>query len=165
MKITILRGIPGSGKSSLIPKEDGKSRIVVSADNYFIQPDGTYLFDATKLAEAHNGCLREYVAVVTNPDGHPDELVVDNTNISIEEVGRYYALGLAYGHQVRVVTLLCDPEVAAERNVHGVQYPTCHRMNADILMLINHKNHFVPPWWSWVTKEQNGTFDWDKEGW
>lgn len=55
-KITIIRGIPGSGKSYLARElaQESQSPYICSADDFF-GPD--YDFDVSRLAEAHASCL------------------------------------------------------------------------------------------------------------
>jgi len=53
---------------------------------------------------------------------------VDNTGINVVDIAPYCALALAYGHDLKIITLLCDPEVAAARNVHGVPPASVKRM-------------------------------------
>lgn len=155
MKVTILQGIPGSGKSTLIPV-DRKIRIV-SADHYFVGGDGHYRFDPHKLPDAHGACLRSFARYSAKPDA--DELVVDNTNTTVAEVAPYYALAQAYGHEVRIVHLDCEPEVGAARNLHGVGLEACRSMAARIWKF----RETSPLWWTRVTV--NAEFDWDKSGW
>ena len=58
--LILLRGVPGSGKTTLgnIILFNIQSNIqdVLSADNFFINEKSDYVFDATKLKEAHNEC-------------------------------------------------------------------------------------------------------------
>lgn len=51
MILYLIRGIPGSGKSTLAHKLVNAEN-VCEADQFFYQ-DGTYVFDRTKLKEAH----------------------------------------------------------------------------------------------------------------
>ena len=52
-ELFLLRGLPGSGKSTLAESIGG---IWVEADQYFINKEGEYQFDASKLKEAHKYC-------------------------------------------------------------------------------------------------------------
>ncbi len=49
----IVRGIPGSGKSTFAKQLVGADFLVCEADKYFMV-DGEYKFDATKLKQAHD---------------------------------------------------------------------------------------------------------------
>ncbi len=51
----IARGLPGSGKSTLTKKIANvyPSAVVCAGDDFFIDQNGNYNFDASKLHEAH----------------------------------------------------------------------------------------------------------------
>lgn len=138
-KVTILRGVPGAGKSTYI-KNNLSGAIVCSADHYFIKSDGQYVFDATKLGEAHGQCLRIFEHELLNGEPH---VVVDNTNINAVDIAPYAALALAHGYQLEIITLKVDPDVAHARNIHGVPHRVCvggtHRLEYQ-------EKHFSP-WW------------------
>jgi hypothetical protein len=70
-----------------------------------------------------------------------DTLIVDNTNTSAIEIAPYVALAAAYGVKVELVTVLIDPNVAAQRNTHGVALQGCQRMDAAI------RSRQLPPFW------------------
>lgn len=146
MKVVILCGVSGSGKSTLVRKEY-KTAVVCSADSYFERVDGEYAFDASKLSEAHGLCLRQFVALVTNPGcdfritEYNDVVVVDNTNTTIAEMAPYVALAQAYGHDLEIVTLRCDPVDAAARGKHGVP------LESVIAQSVRLYSRDIPPWW------------------
>lgn len=142
-KLYILQGIPGSGKSTYIQKLVARlapSRYrVVSADNYFVElGGGTYAFDASKLSDAHSQCFRLFINAVQKG---VDVVVVDNTNTSIGEVAPYQLGGQAYGYDVEIVRIQCDPAIAAARNVHGVPPEVVQSLH-DRLAAFK-----APPWW------------------
>lgn len=144
MTVIVMRGIPGSGKTTLIRKR-WPGAVVVSADDHFVGRDGVYRFDPKQLGEAHAECLRRFTSVVSLKGVLvPVTLVVDNTGVSVAEVAPYVALALAYRHEARVVTLRCDPEVAHERNVHGVPRHACDRMAE----LLDSEGGAFPLWWT-----------------
>lgn len=122
-KVTILRGISGSGKTTYASKHYPNT-LVVSADHFFGTPP-RYKFDPEKLPEAHNTCLRLFIEAVRNGRA----VVVDNTNTTVEEIAPYYALAEAYGHEVEIVTIEFDPLVAAQRNVHNVPLEAIERQH------------------------------------
>lgn len=164
MRVTILQGIPGAGKSSLIPFKNSLNvnKRVVSADAYFTDAEGNYRFDPTKLPQAHARCLREYTTLLTLLNSEPQaEIVVDNTNTTVAEVAPYYALAQAYGYAVRIVYLPCYPEVAAARNLHGVTREGCERMAATIQQRWERE---CPIWWRRVTASKV-SFNWETDGW
>lgn len=117
-KCVIMRGVSGAGKSSFLERHFPDFR-VCSADNYFVTPNGVYVFEAAKLQEAHLHCLREFVADVTH--GRP-LLAVDNTNLRVAELAPYYQVAAAHGYAVHMFFLVVSPSVAAARSLHGVPY-------------------------------------------
>lgn len=57
-KLTVCRGLPGSGKTSLANKLAEKtSGICIAADDFFTHEDGTYHFNFNLLEVAHNYCI------------------------------------------------------------------------------------------------------------
>lgn len=123
MEVLVMRGLPGSGKSTWIDKHlrDNKYCIdVCSADAFWIDHEGEYLFDIKKLGEAHALCLKRFITIITYPTDF-DYIVVDNTNIQVWEMASYIQIAVAYGFKVRIIDL-CDvkKEVAMERGIHGV---------------------------------------------
>jgi hypothetical protein len=136
MQVIILRGIPGAGKSTFT-----RNRKKVSADSFF-EKDGEYRFDPSLLPHAHGKCLRDFIGLCQSADD--DQLIVDNTNISIVEIAPYAATALAYGHDLKIMTLDCDPEIAAARNIHGVPRKTVLSMHKRMM----DENMRFPPWWS-----------------
>jgi predicted kinase len=114
MKVTILSGIPGSGKSTFA-SGTGAGAIVCSADDWFCR-SGEYRFNVCELGDAHGECLKKFVEAIQQGR----DTVVDNTNTTSEEIVPYYAVAAAYGAQIELITVLCDHKKAAARNVHGV---------------------------------------------
>ena len=115
MKATIMIGVSGSGKSTWAKKCRAES-IVVSADHYFTDQEGRYNFDPKKLGEAHGRCLREFV----NTCQAGKDVLVDNTNTSVEEIAPYYAIAKAYGYEVEFVFIEFPWNHAAAENIHNV---------------------------------------------
>ncbi len=135
--MVILRGIPGSGKSTY-QREHFPDAFVVSSDHFFVK-EGVYRFDHTKLGEAHRACFRaclEAVVISESP-----LIVVDNTNLRAVEVAPYVVLGEAFGYEVEVITLLTNPVIAAARNVHGVPEDSVLKMARRLEM------ELLPLWW------------------
>jgi predicted kinase len=136
-----MRGIPGSGKStvaeriakgleqhSFFSREkgicSGKARIH-STDNYFMV-DGEYRFDPTKLGEYHKTNFEAFKESVAT--GYP-VVICDNTNTTKWEYERYQKAAEEAGYIVSIISMPHpEPEVAAERNSHGVPLEAIKRM-------------------------------------
>jgi hypothetical protein len=91
------------------------------------------VFDRTKLHEAHAQCLRSFVRNVMAENSIYTEIVVDNTNTTQREVTPYAALALAYGHALKIVTLIAVDEATLatcmRRNLHEVPSDTIRAQN------------------------------------
>jgi hypothetical protein len=145
MKVFIYCGIPGAGKTTLtklrhpkVPRDH-----IFSADHEFEKPDGSYVYVPAKQGDAHNTCLRRYVSYVSGAiQTFPEiDLVVDNTNTTIAEIAPYVALAKAYGHEVTITTVDCDPAIAIGRNIHGVSAETIEKMHNQL------RSRIFPSWW------------------
>ena len=133
-RVIILQGVSGSGKSTF-SRSLGVD--TVSADAHFMV-DGEYRFDPSQLSDAHAGCLMAFLACLSNGR----DVAVDNTNTTAIEVAPYYALALAFGADVEIVRLECDPAVAAKRTTHGVPEAAVHAMHRRLRAFEG------APWWT-----------------
>jgi predicted kinase len=131
-KLYILCGVPGSGKSQWamqkLQEPAHEETVICSANGYFVQPDGAFAYDRAKLSAAHEHCMRSCAEQIVHY-GAPI-VIIDNTNMTRWERSPYDLLGRAHGYEVNFVYFHCDPEVAANRNIHGVPLETIHRMLA-----------------------------------
>lgn len=111
----IMRGIPGSGKTRLL-MECYHEHLVVSAD-HFRYHSGKYVFNKEENGTIHNKCLIEFLNAVQRGF---ELLAVDNTNSKVFEFAPYYRIAEAFGYDVKLVYVVCDPSMAVRRNVHNV---------------------------------------------
>jgi len=90
--LIILRGLPGSGKSTFANYMFSNN--IFEADKYFYDEDGTYNFDVTKLHAAHKWCqLRVEHAMEDNLESNGQyfsEIVVSNTSTTEKELEPYF---------------------------------------------------------------------------
>lgn len=116
--LLLLRGLPGSGKSSLgdviLHYPGSNSPDVLSADNFFIDDKGNYIFDATKLKQAHNDCQ---LKCAERMKLELSRIVVANTFTEQWEMDSYYEMAKRYKY--RVHTLIVENRHKS-KNVHGV---------------------------------------------
>jgi predicted kinase len=108
-ELIILRGIPGSGKSTFAKLVCNQH---VEADMFFIQ-DGEYKFDASKLKAAHAWCqakTEEWMKKRYN-------VVVSNTFTQEWEMEAYYKLAEQYGYRVHSIIMENRHEGINEHNV------------------------------------------------
>jgi len=118
----ILRGLPGSGKSTVaeLISEKGKYP-VCCADDYFSR-DGEYKFLASKLPDAHEWC-RNY-AIEQMQLGVP-KVIIANTATREREFAFYAELAENYGYRVHY--LIVENRHGNE-NIHGVPNETLEKM-------------------------------------
>jgi predicted kinase len=115
-ELFLLRGLPGSGKSTLAKTLGG---IQIEADQYFVDSNGEYKFDASQLKHAHNYCQGQTEAWMKT-DGaqvNADRIIVSNTFTQEWEMEHYYKLANLYGY--RVYSIVVENRHSGE-NVHGV---------------------------------------------
>ena len=122
-QVKVMRGISGSGKSTFAQKlaieafELDLLPIICSADDYFIGPDGIYRFNVETLGEAHKACMRKFLQSLQDK---MSPIIVDNTNINLEDLAPYVAVGQAFDYDVEILQVNTPPEIAGVRNLHGV---------------------------------------------
>lgn len=126
MKVVILRGIPGAGKTTWA-RQNAQDAIICSADHFF-EKDGVYQFNPKMLSQAHGACLKKFVEALQNGD---QLVVVDNTNIKIQHLTPYVSLAEAYNYKVEIRTLKVPMLVGAARNIHSVPQATIQRMEKE----------------------------------
>ncbi len=140
-----MRGLPGAGKTTWI-QNNLPDAFICSADNYFLDEEGIYRFDNSLISESHESCLKCFAEILTS---HEDKvineslaIVVDNTSIRAWEISPYYNLAKAYGHDVRVVHIKCDPDQAHSRNIHGVPLEQVEKMDEGLI------SETLPSFWN-----------------
>lgn len=121
----IVRGLPGSGKSTIA--ETLAPGMVFSADDYFVV-DGVYNFDPMKLGKAHEECLLSAASNIVH-----GSIAVANTFVTFREAKPYFELAKRAGARVVVIDLfdsgMTDEELVAN-NVHGVPVQSIEKMRA-----------------------------------
>lgn len=127
MKVVILRGVSGSGKTTF-RKENYPEALICSADSFFYNEKGEYHFDASLLSEAHRSCFAKFLLLLQANHSSNITVVVDNTNATAAEVSPYYMAAEVYSVPTEIVTLICRNEIAAKRNKHGVPLHTIRNM-------------------------------------
>jgi predicted kinase len=138
--LQILRGLPGAGKSTYAASLP--SAVICSADSYFLQADGTYVYDKTKIQLAHDACFKKALKAF---EAHAPLVIIDNMNIESWEISPYVMLARAFEYEVEILNFHCDVELSHNRNIHGVPLPDIRR-NAQKL-----KSAKFPK--SWVVRE------------
>lgn len=123
----IVRGLPGSGKSTFAKTLVGSDFLVCEADKYFMV-DGEYKFDATKLKEAHESCrnmVETYMKDSLANDQFYRQIAVSNTFTQEWEMQPYFDLAEKYGYTV--FTVIVENRHGG-KNIHGVPQEALDRM-------------------------------------
>ena len=120
MEMLLIRGLPGSGKTTLANQYAGAGYVHCEADQYF-ERDGEYRFDGSKLRAAHDDCLRR--AITAMDAGRP--VVVANTFTRRWEMEPYLKAAKKRGINARIIEATGNWP-----NVHGVPEDAVEKMLA-----------------------------------
>ena len=123
--LILLRGLPGSGKSTFANYMFSNN--IFEADQYFYDEEGKYNFDISKLHQAHLDCQRrvEEAMKLSNNSQYGNEIVVSNTSTTEKELKPYLDLADKYGYQV--VSLIVENR-HGNKSVHNVPDETMEKM-------------------------------------
>lgn len=145
MQIIVVSGLPGAGKTTYVQLmiaqacAGAQAAASLSADDFFIQSDGSWVFNPAKIRDAHAHCLKRFIAHCQA--GDLDLCIIDNTNLTVAEIAPYMAIAQAYGHVASVLTITCSAEIAFARQIHGVS------LDRFMHMFANLRERELPPWW------------------
>lgn len=116
--LILLRGVPGSGKTTLgnaiLFTNQSNIQDVLSADNFFINEKGEYIFDFTKLKEAHNDCQVKCAERMRNQFS---KIVVANTFTQEWEMEPYFVMAERYNYRIHTVIV---ENRHGNKNIHNV---------------------------------------------
>jgi predicted kinase len=117
-ELVLLRGAPGSGKSTAA--RNFKGFVHCEADAFFTRHDGTYHYDRNYITQAHTLCLSRAVEAMTIGKC----CVVANTFIRLWEMEPYIEWAVTYGYAITVYRC-----TGTFKNIHGVPDDVIQRMN------------------------------------
>ena len=123
LTMIIMRGLPGSGKSSLVGRilKIYPQAEVCSADAYFTQADGSYQYDRNKIKEAHTFSQERAETLCRDAC---NLVIVDNTHVKRWELQPYLNTAAKFRYSVVILEPQTpwarNPEQLAVRNSHNV---------------------------------------------
>lgn len=121
-QLILIRGIPGSGKTTLAGIIIGNNPSVFKhyeADMYFTDDNGNYMWDFSRISAAHSWCQEATHKALD--DGY--SVIVSNTFTTKKEI-QYY-LDLAEDFQIVPTVVVANGNF---KNVHSVPEETINRM-------------------------------------
>jgi predicted kinase len=113
-KLILLRGLPGNGKSTFAKSLVNKDYCHKETDMYFVDGDGNYKFEPSKIKDAHAWC-KEEVEFLMKYEHSP--IVVSNTFTQEWEMNDYYKMAEELGYMV--FSLIVENRHGG-KNIHGV---------------------------------------------
>ena len=125
-ELILLRGLPGAGKTTLakviLQIRETDEPEVLSADDFFVNQHGEYIFDGARLKEAHNYCQFRCSERMRQ---QKSKIVVANTFTQEWEMEEYFKMAERYHYRVHVV--IVENRHGGE-NVHGVPQDKLQQM-------------------------------------
>lgn len=122
-ELILLRGLPGSGKSTFAKSISHAGVGHIEADMFFIK-DGEYKFDASRLKDAHNWC-HDVVKDWMQPGGF-EKIIVSNTFTQEWEMEPYFALATTYDYKV---TSLIVENRHGNQSIHNIPEEVLEKMD------------------------------------
>ncbi|AQM67017.1 hypothetical protein Vca1114GL_00494 [Vibrio campbellii] len=119
-KLILIRGLPGSGKTTLAKKLSKQLKAKhFEADMYFENESGEYVFDGTKLTDAHEWCFQQTRKWLSKGN----IVIVSNTFVRHWEMKRY--LQYCEKKDIEVEIKVCREEF---QSIHDVPLATIENM-------------------------------------
>lgn len=118
----VVRGIPGAGKSTAAEYLAEDKYPVISADDYFYNSEGKYIFDHIKLGAAHSQCKSRVEAKML--ESIP-KIFVANTFTTESEINTYKKL--AENHNYLLISMIIENR-HGNASVHNVPDDTLTKM-------------------------------------
>jgi predicted kinase len=110
-KLILIRGLPGSGKTTLAESIASVSEAEhFEADMYFMK-DGVYCFDKNQIGVAHKWCYEK----TWNQLCKKETVIVSNTFTTVKELKMYFELALEF--EILPQVILCQSNYGSIHNV------------------------------------------------
>lgn len=119
MEIVLIRGLPGSGKSTIAKGTMFENFKHYEADQFFTDTGGAYKYDSKKIKAAHDWCQRETIKALEA--GY--SVVISNTFTRRFEMEPYVKMSQRFRCPIRIIEATGNWQ-----NVHGVPDDVIERM-------------------------------------
>ena len=119
MQVVIIRGLPGSGKSTIAKLFSGYEHF--EADQYFYTEDGKYNYVPSKVKDAHADCNRRVREALKSGKN----VVISNTFTRIFEFEPYLKMCKEFQIEPNIIE-----SQGKFKNIHGVSEEAILRMKA-----------------------------------
>ncbi|XDV14939.1 hypothetical protein PO909_015103 [Leuciscus waleckii] len=136
--LVLLRGAPGSGKTTLAHAmvAQNPGGVVLSTDEYFIQ-NGQYQFEPNLLGEAHEW---NHQRAKDAFEKGQSPIIIDNTNMQCWEMKPYVAMALKHGYKV----LFREPDTWWKTKPRELEKRTRHQVTKEkIRRVLERYDRFV----------------------
>uniref|UniRef100_A0A8B9HDX5 NEDD4 binding protein 2 n=1 Tax=Astyanax mexicanus TaxID=7994 RepID=A0A8B9HDX5_ASTMX len=136
--LVLLRGAPGSGKTTLASAmlEHNPGGVVLSTDEYFTR-NGTYHYNPDQLGEAHSW---NHVRAKEAFEKGYSPIIIDNTNMQCWEMKPYVSLALKHKYRV----LFREPETWWKTKPRELEKRTKHGVTKEkIRRMLEHQDRYV----------------------
>ena len=131
-----MQGVSGSGKSSFVSDRKHLNDIVLSTDDYFIDDNGVYRFDESKLEEYHMKTLQACINAMrdaTRNNQRDCTIWLDNTNCNEEDIAPYLSFAKFNKFQVIYIRMTGDFESKAPADVVKQQRNNLRKFRFEII--------------------------------
>lgn len=119
MQLVLIRGLPGSGKSTMANVLHQAGFEWFEADTYHLNDEGEYCYDPANVKAAHEWCQRETFKALANGK----RVVVSNTFTRRFEMEPYFEMAKTFGIEPNVLEAMGNWP-----NVHGVPAEVVEKM-------------------------------------
>jgi predicted kinase len=133
MKVWMMQGIQGAGKSTWAKtfKATSTGTHICSADDFFINDQGEYVYKKELQSTAHKYCKRQFTNLMVLGNQSMvicSNIIIDNTNTNVRDINYYYDLAMLYDCDFEIIYLKAlDIEKTGARNAHKVPIDTIRR--------------------------------------
>lgn len=119
MQLVLIRGLPGSGKSTMAKALHRAGFEWFEADSYHLNDEGDYCYDPANVKAAHEWCQKEAFKALANGKS----VVVSNTFTRFFEMEPYFDMAKTFGIEPNILEA-----TGHWPNVHGVPAEVIEKM-------------------------------------